>query len=115
ITVWLVGCIVIKGAPGSVLIAVFISAWIWAGVSAWLYTRTSSIIPFKNRGVPPRVCPPKVRRLLESSPNKYSSSMVWLHLSMTEDMSALAATIFTQAENVAVVPGFNELEFATST
>jgi len=41
--------------------------------------------------------------------------MVWLHLSMTEDMSALAATIFTQAENVAVVPGFNEMEFATST
>src|SRR5882757_646151 len=64
---------------------------------------------------PPVVCQAKVRRLLESSPNKYSSSMVWLHLLMTEEMSALAASTFTQAEKVAAVPGVKELELAAST
>src|SRR5260370_32293167 len=51
----------------------------------------------------------------ESSPNRYSSSMVWLHLLMTEEMLELAAATFTQAEKVAAVPGFKELELAAST
>src|SRR5882762_2272860 len=103
-TVWLIGCVVIKGAPGSVLIAAFISVWIWAGVSAWLYMRTSSINPFKNRGAPPRFCPP-IRSVLIPFRNGLASAVLNFASRLPLTKKLIAGTFLTTVMYVHVPKG----------